>query len=116
MTTSHIQYDLFGGLPPSARRSSTSRAAAESILPKINSLQKRIWKLVSQAKHGLTRDEIEILTGLPHTTSSARVRELFLKGLLETRIDKNTGVSIRRSTRSGRQAEVCFAVSPDKVK
>jgi len=105
-----VQYDLFAGLPPHARHSSTSLAAAESIAPKVGRLQRLILDLVRQHPLGLTRDEIEELTGLPHTTSSARVRELFLKGLLETRIDSVTRLSYRRPTRSGKAAEVCFAV------
>jgi len=40
------------------------------------------------------------------------VRELVLKGLLETRINPETGISYRRPTRSGKMAEVCFAVLP----
>ena len=107
-----FQYDLFAGSPPHVRHSSTSEAAAEAIKPKVNALQAQILGVVRNAPYGLTRDEIEEVTGLPHTTSSARVRELFLKGLLETRIDPETGISDRRPTRSGRQAEVCFAVPP----
>ena len=83
-----LQYDLFGGTPPHVRDSTTSQEAAESIAPKVGKLQKEILAVVRTAKDGLTRDEIEVITGLPHTTSSARVRELFIKGLLETRIDQ----------------------------
>jgi predicted transcriptional regulator len=102
------QYDLFSGRPPHVRHSPTSREAADFIAPKVSNLQEKILNLVANSPNGLTRDEIEELTGLPHTTSSARVRELFLKGMLETRTDEKTGTSIRRPTRSGRQAEVCF--------
>ena len=107
-----IQYDLFAGNPPHVRHSSTSLEAAEAIAPRVNGLQRKILTVVSQSPNGLTRDEIEQLTGLPHTTASARVRELFLKGLLETRIDRTTGKSYRRLTRLGKNAEVCFVVSP----
>ena len=109
---SHIQYDLFAGTPPHVRHSSTSQAAAEAIKPKVNALQRQVLKAVREATDGLTRDEIEIVTGLPHTTSSARVRELFLKGMLETRVDCTTGISYRRPTRSGKMAEVCFITEP----
>jgi predicted transcriptional regulator len=108
MTT--LQYDLFTGTPPHVRHSTTSLAAAEAVAPKVGRLQRLILDLVHQHPLGLTRDEIEELTGLPHTTSSARVRELFLKGLLETRIDPATALSYRRPTRSGKAAEVCFAM------
>jgi len=109
----HIQYDLFAGCPPHVRHSTTSEAAAEAIKPKVNGLQAQILGVVRRAPYGLTRDEIEEITGLPHTTSSARVRELFLKGLLETRVNRSTGISYRRPTRSGKMAEVCFAVEAD---
>ena len=109
----HFQYDLFAGSPPHVRHSSTSQAAAEAIAPKVNALQRQILEAVSRSSNGLTRDEIEQVTGLPHTTSSARVRELFLKGLLETRVDRATGISYRRPTRSGKPAEVCYlALAP----
>lgn len=105
-----VQYDLFAGTPPHVRHSTTSEAAAEAIKPKVGRLQAKILATVRNAPYGLTRDEIEQITGLPHTTSSARVRELFMKGLLETRINRETGISYRRPTRSGKMAEVCFAV------
>jgi hypothetical protein len=107
-----VQYDLFAGAPPHVRHSSTSEAAAEAIKPKVNALQAQILGVVRNAPYGLTRDEIEQITGLPHTTSSARVRELFLKGLLETRINPETGISYRRPTRSGKMAEICFVARP----
>ena len=105
-----FQYDLFAGTPPHVRNSTTSQEAAESIAPKVGKLQKQILSVVRKAENGLTRDEIEVITELPHTTSSARVRELFLKGLLETRIDLETGKAYCRPTRSGKKAEVCFVV------
>lgn len=108
MTT--MQYDLFVGSPPYVRHCTTSQAAAEAIRPKVGRLQRLILDLVRQHPLGLTRDDIEALSGLPHTTASARVRELFLKGLLETRRDPSTGLPQRRLTRSGKPAEVCFAV------
>lgn len=106
------QYDLFAGTPPHVRHSSTSLAAAEDIAPKVGRLQRQILDLVRQHPLGLTRDEIEALSGLSHQTASARVRELMLNGLLETRVNPSTGISWRRATRSGKQAEVCFAPMP----
>jgi len=110
MPMDSFQYNLFGGTPPHVRNSATSQEAAENIAPKVGKLQNQILSVIRKAKNGLTRDEIEIITGLPHTTSSARVRELFLKGLLETRINFETGKPYCRPTRSGKKAEVCFAV------
>jgi len=106
-----IQYDLFSGTPPHARHSTTSLAAADSIRSDIGKLHRIILEVVAAAAHGLTREEIEHATGLSHQTGSARVRELFLKGRLETRIDPATGKSIRRPTTTGRSAEVCFLAS-----
>lgn len=106
------QYNLFSGTPPHVRHSPTSEAAAEAIAPKVNAMQRQILSLVRQHSQGLTRDEIELITGLKHQTATARVRELMLNGLLETKIDQSTGKSYRRPTRSGKQAEVCFAREP----
>ena len=111
MTTPPHQYNLFGGTPPHVRHSSTSEAAANSIKPSAGSLQRRILDLVQQHPGGLTRDEVEAVTGLSHQTASARCRELVLLGRLETRIDPATGRSFRRPTRSGRTAEILFATS-----
>jgi hypothetical protein len=110
-----MTYDLYHGTPPHVKTSSTSLAAAKAILPKVNTIRHRILSLVREYPNGLTRDEIEELTGLPHTTSSARVRELFLHGFLETRIDSETGLPHRRLTRGGRSAEVCFAADLPSV-
>jgi len=102
------QYTLFGGAPPHVRHSSTSEAAAEKIKLSVGKLQRQVLDVVAQAPDGLTREEIELATGLKHQTGSARVRELFLLGLLTTKVDPETGKSLRRPTTSGRQAEICF--------
>ena len=102
------QYNLFDGAPPHARYSTTSEAAAEAIKPNVGKLQRQVLDVVAQAPQGLTREEIERETGLSHQTGSARVRELFLLGLLTTKVDPETGKSIRRPTSTGRKAEVCF--------
>jgi hypothetical protein len=109
MTT--VQYDLFAGTPPHVRHSSTSLEAADAIRPSIGKLHRVVLNAVAAAPDGLTREEIEQVTGLSHQTGSARVRELFLQGRLETRIDPATGRSFRRPTSTGRSAEVCFIAS-----
>ena len=102
------QYNLFDGAPPHARHSTTSEAAAESIKPNVGKLQRMVLDVVANAPDGLTREEIELATGLKHQTGSARVRELFLLGLLTTKVDPKTGKSLRRPTSTGRSAEICF--------
>lgn len=105
-----MTYTLYTGAAPHVKHSSTSQKAAEAIQPKISAMQGRILALIRSRPAGLTRDQVEIITGLSHQTSSARMRELVLKGLIETRIAPGTTKSIRRPTRTGRTAEVLFAV------
>jgi len=103
------QYSLFDGTPPHVSSSETSLDAAQQIKKSIGRLHKIILGVIKESEpHGLTREQIENKTGLSHQTSSARVRELFLLGRLETRIDPETGKSFKRPTSSGRNAEVCF--------
>jgi hypothetical protein len=103
------QYGLFDGIPPHVADSSTSLAAAKSIKHSIGQLHKRVLHAVRSAEpHGLTREQIEHATGLSHQTGSARVRELFLLGRLETRINPETGKEFVRPTSTGRRAQVCF--------
>jgi len=74
----------------------TSRDAAYEIAPHVPRLE---WEVLNAIKtHGpLACHEIEELTGLPHTTCSARIRGLVLKNWLE-----DSGVKVK--TPSGRSA------------
>lgn len=119
MTTKAVQTSLFDlkvpkktsaskPLPPSARGSATSEAAAESMRDSASTLRDKVFDLISASdppvfgvvptSHGLTCDEIEERTGLRHQTASARVYELAKAGRI---VPSGT-----RRTRSGRQANV----------
>lgn len=103
-----LDYSLYAGAPPHVRHSTTSEAAAEAIAHRVNALHRKVLQAYREHPEGLTRDEAEVITGLSHQTCSARCRELVLKGLLVTKVDPMTGRSLRRPTRSGREAEVLF--------
>ena len=79
--------------------SQTSLAAARSIEPHVARLERQVMTALSEAgDKGLCDHELEKVTGLQHTTASARRRELVLKGLVV-----ETGE--RRTTPSGRSAK-----------
>lgn len=94
-----FQYDLYGGVPPHARASDTSRAAAESVVKDVTRLRRAVLDAIGTEPDGLTCDQVEERLGIRHQTASARVRELAQLGLI---ID--TGE--RRKTRSGRSAAI----------
>lgn len=79
----------------------TSRAAAESI--DAAGLRAIALRHLRAAPDGLTSDELEAITGWPHQTASARLRELVLR-------DEAYDSSTRRPTRHGRKAMVRRAV------
>lgn len=102
------QQDLFS--PPSvpyARKSATSRAAADSIRPLLSAMEQRVYEaFVRAGPRGLTTDEAEVLLDMRHQTVSARVNGLTNKGMLLLTDE-------RRPTRSGRQAGVyCVKATP----
>lgn len=77
----------------------TSLEAARSIEPHVARLERQVMTALSEAgEKGLCDHELEQVTGLQHTTASARRRELVLKGLVV-----ETGE--RRATPSGRSAK-----------
>src|SRR3989344_3615049 len=85
---------------PFVAESDTSVAAAVSILPDLGRLEERVYGYIDTSlDHGRTDDELEVLAGLSHQTTSARRRTLVLKGLVQ-----DSGR--RRATRSGRKATV----------
>lgn len=95
---------LYGGRPPHAPTSETSRAAAESVRESAQSVRRRVLELIRQ-RGGLTADEVAVLLGTMHNTTSPRVTELVLTGQL---VDSGH----RRRTRTGRQAVVWIEVDP----
>lgn len=81
----------------------TSTEAYESIQDAMPYLQHQVLKAIRAAGlAGLTSDEVELRTGLPHQTASARVNELHHAGQI-----RRSGV--KRPTRSGRRAWVYVA-------
>lgn len=88
---------IYPDAPGFVRGSDTSAAAAESI--DAASMRVRTQRLLDEAKDGLTSDELEAITGWPHQTASARLRELVLSGIAYDSLD-------RRLTRHGRLAMV----------
>ena len=91
---------------PYVKGSDTSQAAAVSVAPHLPRLEAVV--LLSVAKSGgRTSDEVEVETGLPHQTVSARIRGLVQRGLLA-----DSGA--RRPTRSGRGAAVWVPVVAEK--
>ncbi len=89
---------LYNGSPPS-ERVNTSEAAAASMKEPSNSIRGRVLETIRYAGPvGMTDDELEQMLGLRHQTASARRRELYLLGKIQS-----TG---ERKTRSGRRAKV----------
>ena len=89
--------------PPSVRGSATSAAAAASVAGVTGPLRVQCYTVIHDAgRDGLTRDEVEVATGLKHQTATARVRELVKMGAV--RETQRT-----RLTRSNRSAVVCIA-------
>jgi len=88
-------------LPGFELDSDTSHAAASSI--DAASLRARTLVLLRAHADGLTSDELEALTGWPHQTASARLRELVLA-------DDAYDSPDRRRTRNGRLAVVRKAI------
>lgn len=90
---------------PFVQGSRTSEAAAESIQPDLQRLEKLVVDAVrARGPSGATSDEIEVLLNLPHQTVSARFAGLKKRGvLIET--------EATRKTRSGRAAGVYLAKS-----
>ena len=83
---------------PFADGSDTSEAASRRAQPRAGGDARRILALI-RSHRGLTCDEVESLTGLPHQTASARIRGLRSGGLI---VDSGE----RRPTRRGRAAVV----------
>jgi hypothetical protein len=89
-----------------ARGSETSRMAAEAIEPRRGTQQAKVLGLIKDAGlNGLTDHELELQVGLKHQTSSARRRELVLKGLVVPK----PGVDGRRLGGSGLVVQVWVA-------
>lgn len=95
-----MQLEIFGRAPFS--NETTSKAAAAEIEPHLDRLEAEVFQTI-QLRGPLACHEVEEITGLPHTTCSARIRALVLKNRL-----RDSGVT--RKTPRGRSAVVwCMA-------
>lgn len=96
-------YDLYNGLPPHQSHSDTSRAAAESIQPKVLVMRMRVLNFIAtRGSRGATDDEVHVALGIDKNTTAPRRRELQLKGQV---VDSG----YRRRTRAGKYATVWVA-------
>ena len=77
-------------------------------MAKRTAYQRVLSTLKKYSKKGVTTDEVEQITGMPHQTASARINEIYNDGMAEV-----TGLT--RNTRYGRPAYVYFYVSPVKI-
>lgn len=84
--------------------SETSREAAESMVENAASLRELVFVTI-KAGSGLTCDEIEVLLERSHQTVSARIYEL--------KVVKRIVQDGKRRTRSGRRADIHWAVDDD---
>ncbi len=91
--------ETYRGRPGFVAGSDTSEEAANSMIGPAQAWRQKVYDLVKARETGYTCDEIEAEQGWPHTTVSARLRELELRGLLIKTPEK-------RRTRSGRKARV----------
>lgn len=97
--------DLWDDLPdpPAQRHSDTSRAAAEDIKPKAETLRARVyWFIQSRGTVGATDDEVQRHLPMDPSTQRPRRVELVNAGLV---VDSGR----RRPTASGKQAAVWVA-------
>lgn len=84
---------------PYVRTSDTSRAAAESMAPHVETLRQLVFETIRKSgERGMTCDEVESALDLSHQTCSPRVKELADASRIVA--------SGKRPTRSGRSANV----------
>jgi predicted transcriptional regulator len=84
-----------------------SLAANRSVKERKEPMRERLLRVIRAAgERGVTVDELERVTALPHQTASPRIHELALMGRI---VDAGT-----RPTRSGRKAAVWVAKETTK--
>ena len=107
---STVQHSLFNHATAPHNGTETSREAAESILPKVNSMCRQVYDCIASMPGGLTCEQVEQILSMKHQTVSARIRDLSTcqPPLIVVGKDENHEV-IRRATASGRTARVYFA-------
>ena len=85
----------------------TSKAAFASIKPEASDLRAVVYQCIQATQGGAICEAIELALNLRHQTVSARIRELFQRGLIVDSLR-------RRPTRSGRAAVVWTAVRSEQ--
>lgn len=96
-------------LPPYQRDSETSRAAAVSVKNKVPAMKEVVLKEIQMSGSvGFTCEELEARLGMKHQTVSARVRGLFIDGVIQD-------IGIKRNTSSGRKAVAWVARPQGKL-
>lgn len=91
--------NLYGGQAPH-NGTETSKAAAGNVTPRAGTIREQVLEMIQLSlTRGMTCDELEFVLGRPHTTVSARIRELSLMGLIDI-------APYTRKTRYGRDARV----------
>jgi Fic family protein len=104
----HPEFDFcepnYPAAPGYMKQSETSRQAAKEITLAAGTLRRLIYTFIKE-QNGATCDEAEVALNLRHQTASARITELRLAGKL-----RPIGT---RATRSGRQADVLVAITPE---
>jgi len=108
MTSRFEHPDLF---PPHSNWT-TSLEAAESMVPHVGTIRRKVFDLISRSFDGLTSDELEVLTGFDGSTIRPRVWELRGNGEGPPPVViRDSGR--RRNTRSGRRAIVWEVLGDD---
>lgn len=97
--------DKYPDVPGHVAGVDTSEQAARSMDEDAGTLRARVFDEIKRLNRGVTCDELEHRLGMSHQTTSARVRELVLKGKI---IDSGN----RAKTRSGRSARL-YVVAGD---
>lgn len=100
------QSDMFSPLPPFQRESDTSRAAAESLSPRVTGeLRARVYKAIcARGAFGATDQELQAMLRMKVNVETPRRWELVNAGLV---VDSGH----RRKTPSGRTAAVWIATT-----
>lgn len=93
---------IYPASPGYVSGSKTSLAAAKSMVPSAGTVRAWVYGEIKRGRgKGRTCEEVEYALDLRHQTASARIRELFLDGIIE--------VIGERETSSGRRARVYVA-------
>jgi hypothetical protein len=85
----------YGGMPPFAKMSDTSREAALSMAGKAGSVRRKVYECIANSR-GLTDEEMEARLGMKHQTATARRCELVQLKLVEDSGERRVASSGRK--------------------